>query len=155
MCNQQWGNGKLLRPWKEKALTCHTRTLMFLSSYDISSHPKMIQLISGFFVSRPNQFIIWLYVNTDSLYLVGTVRWCKIPSSFARVWEKEICRKGRLLFWLSKSGACAHIWACGLSTFACAAWHCTFESSYCNWKTSTRDEGKLEQRGRIFFNQFS
>lgn len=41
-------------------LTFHTRTLTSLSSYDISSHPKMIQLITCFIVSTLTRFINWL-----------------------------------------------------------------------------------------------
>lgn len=36
---------------KEEMLEFYTYTLTFLSFYDISSHPNMIQLITGFIVS--------------------------------------------------------------------------------------------------------
>ncbi len=66
-------------------LTFHNHTLTFLSSYDISSHPKMIQLITGFIVSRPGGFINRPCTNTDSLAAVGTAKGCKTLPSSARV----------------------------------------------------------------------
>lgn len=75
-------------------VTFHTHTLTFLSSYDISSHPKMIQLITGFIVSRPTQFINWLCTNTDSLSMAGTAKRCKTLPSFTRFCERETEREG-------------------------------------------------------------
>ncbi len=74
-----------LMPWKEEMFTFHAHTLTFLSSYDISSHPKMIQLITGFIVSGPTQFINWLCTNTDSLSTAGTAKRCETLPSFTRL----------------------------------------------------------------------
>lgn len=58
---------------RKEMLSLHTRTQTFLSFHGVSSHPKTIQLITGFIVGRPTQFIDWLRTNTDSLSVVGTV----------------------------------------------------------------------------------
>lgn len=74
--------------------TFHVHTLTFLSSYDISSHPKMIQLITGFIVGGPTQFINWLCTNTDSLSIAGTAERCETLPSFTCVCEREAEREG-------------------------------------------------------------
>ena len=111
-CREPAAKRASTRAWKEEMLTFHTHTLTFLSSYDISSLPKMIQLITGFIVSRLKQFINWLCSNTDSLFTVGASRRCKTLSSFT---ERGRPREGdgrqtKRLFWLSKSDGCvAHL----------------------------------------------
>lgn len=91
MFDQRFRQGKPLRLWKEEMLTFHTHTLTLLSSYDISSHPEMIQLITGFIVSGPAQFINWLATEhwlTLRLVLRKDVKHCRHSRVSEREWDE-------------------------------------------------------------------
>lgn len=97
-------------------LTFHTHTLTFLSSYDISSHPKMIRLITGFIVSRATQFINWLCTNTDSLSMVSAAKKMQntvVIHTCLREKESEGEREQIIVLTFKVSGACS----CGCEVY--------------------------------------
>ena len=121
------------RDRERKRCWLFTHTLTFLSSYDISSHPQMIQLITGFIVSGPAQFINWLCTKhwlTLWLVLWKDVKHCRHShlSETGRPRGKEMRerlseRGWRWLFWRSMSVGWVHTGACCvLDLYLCTCW---------------------------------
>lgn len=106
-----------VRLWKEEMLTFHTRTLTFLSSYDISSHPKTMQLITGFIVSGAGTIykLVVYKTLTHSPWLapridVKSCRHSRVSEDGGGDLRGEIGEEARLLFWLAKSMGCVYVW---------------------------------------------
>ena len=95
---------------RKEMLTLHTRTRTFVSSYDISSHPAMIPLITGFTVA------VYKLAVYKTLSHSLSVNRCNTLSSFTRVWDGG--RRGKIVVLTFKVRG-VFSWGCVVYSISC------------------------------------